>query len=369
MPYDLKPPSWIAVGRTVRADGSVISVREKPEPALVPVEVPDPKHIKFTTTVYDRDGKPDRQFVRIEADAQERERLWRQFADTLAKDLPQVKPVPPPKTAADDLCAEIPIGDHHYGMYAWWRESGDDYDIKVAESLLYGAIDHFMALGAPAATCLIESLGDFLHYDGMTPETVRSKHRLDSDTRFQKMLEVAMTTFRHIINTALKRYRAVHVIVAGGNHDPASSAMIRTALGHIYEREPRVTIDQSPGDFFYFEFGKCLIGVNHGHQVKMEDLPLIMAEDQPERWGRTLYRHWRTGHIHHARQQIVLAGRDHKRTTVESFRVLPPNEAYATQAGFRSLRDMKMIMLHREFGEQARYTYNPRMLAHHPDVS
>jgi hypothetical protein len=215
---------------------------------------------------------------------------------------------------------------------------------------------------------LIESLGDFLHYDSMTPETVRSKHRLDSDTRFQKMLEVGICTFRYMIESALRRFRLVHVIVAGGNHDPASAAMMRIALAHIYEHEPRVTVDQSPSDFFYFEFGKVLIGVNHGHDAKMEDLPITMAEDMPQAWGRTIYRHWRTGHIHHAKQWLVVTGKDMKRTTVESFRVLPPNEAYATQLGFRTLRDMKMIMLHREFGEQARYTFNPRMLAHQPDV-
>jgi hypothetical protein len=162
---------------------------------------------------------------------------------------------------------------------------------------------------------------------------------------------------------ALTRFEEVWIVIVPGNHDPVGQTWLRISLKRIFRDNPRVKIDPSPSDFQYWEFGKCLIGCYHGHVVKMQDLPQIMAQDRPQAWGRTEYRYWRTGHIHHKKSQRIWtpAGGDYGKTLVESFRVLPPTDAWAHQRGYRSLRDMQMILLHREFGEMNRYTVPPRM--------
>jgi hypothetical protein len=130
-------------------------------------------------------------------------------------------------------------------------------------------------------------------------------------------------------------------------------------LNNVYENEPRITIDTSPMHYHYFHFGQCLVGVHHGHGTKMQNLPLIMAADQPELWGETKYRYWWTGHIHSSK---TLASEDFAGCSVESFRVLPPVDAWARQKGYRSPRDMKSIILHNEYGEVARNTVTPEMI-------
>tara|TARA_R110000772_G_scaffold180258_1_gene291507 strand:+ start:250 stop:645 length:396 start_codon:yes stop_codon:yes gene_type:complete len=127
-------------------------------------------------------------------------------------------------------------------------------------------------------------------------------------------------------------------------------------LHNIYEKEERVSIDRSPRHFHYFSHGSCLVGVHHGHGTKMANLPLIMAADRPEEWGKATHRYWWTGHIHHD------SVKDHAGCRVESFRILPPADAWAANKGYRAGRDMKAIVLHSEFGEVARHIVNPAML-------
>ena len=42
-------------------------------------------------------------------------------------------------------------------------------------------------------------------------------------------------------------------------------------------------------------------------------------------------------------------------------RVIRPADAWPAQLGYRPIRDMKAIMIHREFGEVARFSVNPDM--------
>jgi hypothetical protein len=160
---------------------------------------------------------------------------------------------------------------------------------------------------------------------------------------------------RYAIEAAAAKHGRVLAIVEIGNHDLASSIFLMEALSNIYENDPRITVDTSPAHYHYFEFGRCLVGTHHGHGPKPDKLPLIMATDRPEEWGRTEHRYWWTGHIHHD------TTKDFEGCRVESFRVLPPSDAWATQKGYRSRRDMKSIILHSEYGEVARHTVTPSM--------
>jgi hypothetical protein len=88
----------------------------------------------------------------------------------------------------------------------------------------------------------------------------------------------------------------------------------------------------------------------------MAALPLIMATDQPEKWGQSEYRYWWTGHVHH--DQV----KDYEGCRVESFRILAPADAWAANHGYRAASDMKAIILHKDYGEVARHVVNPAML-------
>jgi hypothetical protein len=317
-----------------------------------------------TSTLYDMDGKEVMQWVKTSASSaatdEAREAVYRGIAERIKP----LKPRKPKGQFSQDLCACYPVGDHHFGMLSWKPETGHDWDMDIGERVIRGAMDALIEVTPACDTAFIAVLGDYQHWDGFVPETPKSKNSLDADGRFPKLVEVATRTLRYLIECALNKHKNLHLIVEAGNHDPVSSVFLRVMLAALYEREPRVTVDDSPGSFHYFRFGKVLVGTHHGDTVKIgsrntkagERLPLIMAHDRPDDWGQTKHRYWWTGHVHHDR--VI----DHIGCRVESFRVLPPADAWHTESGYRAAREMKAIILHKEYGEVARHSVNPDML-------
>lgn len=340
-------------------DGQVAQHWSKSKPAGRPIEesvqLADPKKIESVSTMYDNQGGVTVQWIREKPEEAQKEALWRVFAEEILVTLPRAEPIAGPEHGSDDLLACYPVGDHHLGMLAWDEETGANYDLTIGEKLLAGAIGYLVDATPPCSQALVAFLGDLMHYDSFEAVTPTSRNLLDSDGRYPKMVRAAIRSMRHTIDTALRRHPRVHVIVEIGNHDLSSSVFLMECLAALYENEPRVSVDTSPRHYHYFDFGACLIGTHHGHGAKMDKLPLIMATDQREAWGRTAYRYWFTGHVHHSKQQ------DFEGCSVESFRVLPPTDAYAAQKGYRSIRDMKAIVMHRQFGEVGRHTVNPAM--------
>jgi hypothetical protein len=318
--------------------------------------VPDGFQLKGTSTLYDKDGNLAAQWVKTTRDGERQAEMMREAIAAFSTELPRAEPVPKPQATSAHLLAAYPVGDHHFGMYAWKEEAGDDYDLEIAEKLLFGAFDYLIASAPPAGVGLIVLLGDFLHYDSMVPVTPTNRNQLDADSRFPKMVRTAIRAIRYAIKAALSRHEKVRVIVEIGNHDLASSIFLMECLANVYENEPRVEIDTSPKHFHYYEFGKNLIGTHHGDNVKLESLPITMATDRPEAWGRTQYRFIWTCHTH--KDRVI----DPAGARVESFRVLGPTDAWADKSGYRSSRSMTGIVLHKEFGEVARNTVNPAML-------
>jgi hypothetical protein len=210
---------------------------------------------------------------------------------------------------------------------------------------------------APACEqALIINCGDWFHADNMEGTTSRSGHILDVDGRYAKMIRVGVKVMRQCIESALMKHARVRVCNVIGNHDDTGAIWLSIALSHIYANEPRVTIDTSPAPFMYHEHGKVLIGMHHGHSCKPDRLPGVMATDQAQAWGRTEFRYWYIGHVHH---QSV---KEYSGVTVESFNTLTAKDAYSAWGGYRAQQNMKCIIHHAEFGEVGRHTVNPNML-------
>jgi hypothetical protein len=349
-----------------RSDGSVIhywnkSTRDGLDPEQA-IQLPDPKKITKTATLYNADQRVINQWVTEKAGEAEREKLWEAAAAAFAKNIEAVVPTSRPEHATRDLLAAYPVGDHHVGMYSWIEETGANYDLDIAERLLASAMSYLVALSPPCKTALVAVLGDFLHYDSQKAVTPEHGNLLDADGRSAKMVETGVNMLILLIDTALAYHEIINVILEPGNHDPHSTTLLVYCLKMRYRDEPRVVIDTKPGYYHYFEFGNVLIGTHHGHLAKMEQLPLIMATDQSQAWGRTTHRHFWTGHVHHQMSKSAgTSAKDFAGCTVESFRILAAPDGYAHGKGYRPIRDMKSIIFHRENGEVARHTFNPAM--------
>jgi hypothetical protein len=314
--------------------------------------VPDGYHVKGTSTLYDADGKPKLQWVKSNIDHERQRQMMLEAVEAMAADLPQVAATPAAVYANGDLMAVYPLGDPHIGMLSWAQETGQDWDLYIAERAFCQVFDRLVRTAPHCAEAVIVNLGDFWHYDNMEGTTSRSGHNLDTDGRYAKMIQVGVKIIRQMITSALDHHATVRVINAVGNHDDTGALFLSVCLAHMYENEPRVTVDTSPAPFHYVQWGATMFGVHHGHTCKPAALPGVMAADQPRMWGDTVHRYWYTGHIHHDTKK------EFPGVTQESFRTLAARDAYATWGGYRSGQDSKCIVLHKAHGEVERHTVN-----------
>ena len=320
--------------------------------------VPDGFVVSGVSTYYNDEGKPTGQWVKSRLTADDRlKALQEAIADSVAEYKGLSKPTKQLKQKQDgsNYMVAIPIGDPHIGMYAWSEEAGEDFDTDIARNDLLNASRNLFTASPDANKCLIANLGDFFHSDNQSNRTSRSGAALDVDTRWARVLKLGCMVMVDMIHLALKKYPEVEVINAIGNHDDHSAVMLSAFLSAYFSDEPRVTVQPTTAKFHYVKFGKCLIGVTHGDTIKHNDLGELMATDKAEDWGSTEHRMWFVGHIHHSRKTEL------RGCTVESFRTLAAKDAWHAAKGYRSGRDMNAIVIHKDYGEVARYRCDIRM--------
>lgn len=311
-----------------------------------------------TSTLYDANGVERLQWVKTAAGIPSAQDIAAAIREALT-DIPKPSRIAAPKITNADLLTVYPIGDQHVGMYAWAEETGADYDLKIAERLLLSAVRHLVAKAEPSAEAVIVDVGDFTHYDTIRTETVRSHNTLDADSRYHAMIRVALRMLVACIDEALTKHKRVTLICAPGNHNDMGAAWMIESMALYYAREPRVNVVAKAGKFFFYEFGKVLLGVTHGDTGKPAKIAGVMAADEPAAWGRTEFRHWITGHVHSERV-IEMQG-----VKWETFRTLAPGDAWSHAAAYRAAREMHSITYHRRLGEVRRDKFNAAMLEAH----
>lgn len=319
--------------------------------------VPPPFELIGASTLYDEAGNKKLQWVKTRRSHENSLELLKEFAESLGEECAGKSPkIPTPKTDCSHLLTVYPLGDPHIGMYAWAAETGENFDLEIAERDLTIAATRLVAVAPDSDVAIVLNLGDFFHSDNNKNQTARSGHDLDVDGRWGKVMQVGARIMVKVIELAAHKHRQVVVRNVVGNHDDQSSYALALILDAYFRNNARVSVDLSPAPFWYYRFGKVLIGTTHGDMCKLAQLPEIMACDAPEDWGKTQHRYWYTGHIHHE------SVKDYPGCRVESFRTLAAKDAWHTAAGYRSARDMHCIVLHKEFGEVDRHRCNIAMV-------
>lgn len=305
-------------------------------------------------------GQVERTWERQSPDAQQAQDAFAAAIGDLCRDIPRAPLIPAPTVFDDDLLNVIPMGDPHFGLLSWKPETGESFDLEIAEAMTFGAVDKLVSRAPPAGVGLLLNLGDYFHADDSTNRTPRGQNQLDIDGRFQKVASVGFRAMLRCIQRMLETHAKVIVRNNPGNHDPHQALMLNIAVGARFHDNPRVYVDPSPCPFYYYRHGKTLIGSTHGDGAKLTDLPLIMANDAPHEWAAATYRVWHVGHFHHNQR---LSQKDLTGCEVETHRTLAAGDAWHRHAGYRALRDMKVISYHREYGEDLRIRCGAERLA------
>jgi hypothetical protein len=317
---------------------------------------PAPFVVRGISTYYSKDGKPAGQWVKTRLDDDKMQAIMRESIEALKEDIPRISMTTPPPLGKDNLLNCYVITDYHMGMLAWHEEAGEDWDLKLAEELIVKWFAQAIHQSPDANQGVFAQLSDFLHFDGMDAVTPASKHLLDVDSRFSKLVRASIRILRTVIDMLLQKHQSLHIIMADANHDPVSQIWLREWFAVMYEDEPRVTVDTSPNPYNAYEFGKVALFFHHGHKRKVSNVSEVFASQFREMFGRTKYAYAHMGHLHH------IDVKENNLMVVEQHRTLAPADAYSARGGWLSGRDARVITYDKRFGEVSRLTINSDML-------
>lgn len=313
-------------------------------------------HVKGVSTLYGADGEIKGQWVKESVDDLKRREAFDEALTAMSADLPRVAPVDAPTGVLGHLLTLYTFTDYHVGMLAWHKEGGADWDNAIAEETGVAAMQALVAGSPSSDTGVVNIQGDFLHWDGLAPVTPTHGHVLDADSRFGKVVDIAIRLIRQLVSLALQKHENVILVIAEGNHDLAASLWLRKLFGALYENEPRISVHDSELPYYAIEWGRCLLGFHHGHLKKNDQLPQLFAAQFREAWGRCPKVYIHTGHRHHKEDK------EHAGARVIQHPTLAARDAYAARGGWISERAITAMTFHKLYGEVGTVTVSPEML-------
>lgn len=318
---------------------------------------------KRISTNYSADGRVLQQW---EIQSPEEAQKWREVERVLNKRIEQITPIEPTPCAilhsAPDLMNQMTIADGHVGAMAWGVETGsDNWDLKLSHSTILAGGTWLLDNLPDADEVIIQVLGDFTDTDGYLPATPTSKHILDVDGRFPRIVDVASDIIERLVIHALTRHKKVHLVIMPGNHDPLTAMWMRKMFARIFQNEPRVIVDESIRNVWCMEFGVNMIAAHHGDKIPMPQLPAVFSNDFAPMWGRTTFRYCHTGHLHH-KHMVKHVGKQHTGMMVYQHPTISARNAWAAERGYPEARELLGHSYHIRCGMRTTLHFTPEML-------
>lgn len=337
------------------ADGAWVKQTKAPGEVF---EMPEGFAHKRISNLSDGQGRTVARWDIVERDRAAQFEAMRAAVEAFKEEIPRAEVVPAPAFTIDDILCQYTLTDSHLGAMAWNVETGGgDYDLAIGEKLIVDWFSAAIAGAPPSKRAVFAQLGDFLHHDSFKSITPEHGHLLDADSRYSKMVRVAIRVVRQVMRMLLTKHEQIHVIMADANHDPASEVWLREMFAVVFEDEPRVTVDTNPGPYSMVEHGLVSLYYHHGHRRNISNVDSVFVGKFREAYGRTRFSFAHIGHRHS----------DELKSTnlmkVEQHETLAAPDAYAANSGWLSGRSAKVIYYHAKRGEVGRNTITAEMVA------
>ena len=248
--------------------------------------------------------------------------------------------------------------DIHIGKYANHLETGDGYDVEVACMRVLEGLEGLIAKaeGFEVDRVLFCIGNDILHIDNVYNTTTAGTNQ-DVDGKWWEHFEVALALYVKCVEI-LREIAPVDIIHSMSNHDYQSGFHLAHALKSWFRNDAEVSFDISVAHRKYYKYGKNLIGLEHGDGAKMDNLPLLMAQEQPKMWSETKYRYWYLHHLHHKVKHKWRDAKDFIGVTVEYMRSPSGTDSWHSRKGFTGVPKAVEGFLHeKESGQVARLVH------------
>lgn len=251
---------------------------------------------------------------------------------------------------AEPWLYEIAIPDLHIGKMAWGEEVGEDYDIKIAIERYKDAIETLLTRVdmRVVGRFLLPVGNDMINIDNKSNTTTAGTPQ-SADSRFGKMFRTAKNLLIETIDR-LSGLAPVDVVVVAGNHDNLSMFTLGEVLQAWYHNNDKVTIDNSPKQRKYYQYGNTAIQFTHGNQEKHIELGMIFAAEEPNLWADTKFRFCQLGHYHHTKKLNYVSVQEHQGFQIQIIPSLSGTDAWHYEKGYNSLKQAKGFLFDLEDG-------------------
>ena len=261
---------------------------------------------------------------------------------------------------------EVSLFDVHFGKYAWAMETGENYDLAIAERVYEDAFKDLLSRARPypIEKILIPIGQDFIHIDNLLGQTTNGTQQ-HFDTRPAKIMDTAEAATIRAIDLA-RQVAPVEVIFVPGNHDRQNSEALCRTLRAWYRLDDSVTVDVSPKPRKYVHDGRTLLGFTHGDCENIRDLPTRMADEAPaDAWiqvqGSGGTREFHIGHFHKKKVTTHTTVDTFGGTLVRTLPSLSATDAWHFRQGYvKGLKAAMSFVYSRDEGLVAEFTTSAR---------
>lgn len=98
--------------------------------------VPEPFIVRGISTYYNAEGKASGQWVKSRIEDTKLQEMMRQSIDAMKEEIPRLTALPAPPLTNDNLLNCYVVTDYHLGMLSWDEETGENWDVAIAETLV-----------------------------------------------------------------------------------------------------------------------------------------------------------------------------------------------------------------------------------------
>ena len=248
--------------------------------------------------------------------------------------------------------------DIHIGKYANGAETGSEYDVETACMRVLEGLEGLISKseGFDIDKVLFCVGNDVLHIDNVYGTTTKGTPQ-DTDGKWWEHFEVALALYVKCVEM-LRQIAPVDVVHSMSNHDYQSGFHLAHALKSWFRQDKEVSFDVSVAHRKYYQYGTNLIGLEHGDGAKMDNLPLLMAQEKPEMWSGTKYRYWYLHHLHHKVKHKWRDAKDFIGVTVEYMRSPSGTDSWHSRKGFSGiLKAVEGFIHEKNSGQVARLVH------------
>lgn len=249
---------------------------------------------------------------------------------------------------------EICLPDWHAGLLAWREETGQDYDLHIAQERLRHCVMDIVSRcrNKHLKKIYLVTLGDLLHFDNDEQKTTKGTFQ-QADGRLSKIFDFTLDTLIDFVSI-LATLAPTEIIYIPGNHDRLTGYMAIKAVEMAFRSTLTVTFDTKPRSEKWRLFGGNLVGWHHG-DAPSKNMKNWLQHKARKEFGQARYAEIHNGHLHsqgvrETNRDLNLDG-EMSGITIRTLPTIAPSSFWESQQEYSSvLKTLMCFVWHDEIG-------------------